>query len=127
MTLFSATWDTEVKKLAKDCVKEPKFVKLLSLGENYDLSDEDKEYIEKVGNNYKDPYGMYVISDMIWAVEHALANAREEIAAIAIVRVYSAITEEEYLERVFNGEKTSEEWKRIEALANGLAKLISMI
>lgn len=126
MSLFSITWDAEVKKLAEDCVKEPDYLRIL-VRDNDNLTDKEKEYVEEVNKKYKDPYGMYAISHMIWSVEHALADGREELASMAIVRVYNVLTEDSYFENVFDKDETSEEWKSRVALANGLAKLISLM
>lgn len=126
MSIFSVTWDTEVKKLALDCVREPRFVQILEMGEDHNLTTDEKEYFESIEGKYKDLAGMYHISDMIWRVEHALADDREDLAKFAIINIYRVITSDSYLENLFESDKTNIEWKRIEALANGLAKLISI-
>ena len=69
MTKFSKIWDTEVKMLAKACVKEPELVRLMSQSEDYEPSKEEKEYLQSISGKYKDTYGMYYISNMIGKVE----------------------------------------------------------
>lgn len=125
-SLFSITWDAEVKKLAQDCVKEPELVRILGMPEDYKLTDDEEKYLKSIEGKYKDPYGMYYISEMIWSVEHALEDNREYLAKLAVMKVYQAIISDNYLKDVFKSDKSSEEWKRIETLSNGLVKLISI-
>ncbi len=125
MSLFSITWDTEVKKLAQNCITEPEFVRLITIGNYDELSDEKKDYLKMVVEKYKDSAGMYYISNMIFEVEHALADGREAFARIPVISVYMTLNDESYFEDVFNGDDTSEEWKGRMALRDGLAKLIS--
>lgn len=96
MTEFSKKWNTEVKALAKDCVPEPRLMEIFSKGNNYELSEEEKEYIKSISNKYKDIFGMYHIYNMIWQVEHALADGRQEIAIIALTNVYEVINSPSY-------------------------------
>ena len=124
MTTFSKLWDTEVKQLAEACVSEPKFIRLMCKGENYQMNDEEKEYFKKTLFKYKDLCGMYYISDMIWQVEHALADGRQYVAEFAISQIYSCLNSPSYFQNVFNGNEDSEEWKARVALRDGLHKLL---
>ena len=65
MTTFSTIWDTEVKKLAEACVTVPELVRLMGQSDDYEPSKEEKEYLESISKKYKDPYGMFYISEMI--------------------------------------------------------------
>ena len=85
MSAFSKLWDNEVKALANACVTEPKLVELVMKGGTYEPTKEEKAYWEEVGEKYLDPCGMYYISDLIWRVEHALADDREWQAKIALL------------------------------------------
>ncbi len=125
MTTFSTIWDTEVKKLAEACVAEPKLVQIMSKGDNYEPSKEEKEYLESVFEKYKDPYGMYCISDMIWRVEHALADDRTVIAKLAVAEVYEVLNRPSYFEDVFQNDENNEEWKTRVALRGGIYKLMN--
>lgn len=124
MTTFSKIWDTEVKQLAQACVTEPELVRLMSQSEGYEPSKEEKEYLEKIAGKYKDTYGMYYISDMIWKVEHALADGRKSIADLAIAQVYEVLNRPSYFQNVFLGNENDEEWKTRAALRDGLYKLM---
>ena len=125
MTTFSTIWDTEVKKLAEACVAEPKLVQIMSKGDDYEPSKEEKEYLESVFEKYKDPYGMYCISDMIWRVEHALADDRTAIAKLAVAEVYEVLNRPSYFEDVFQNDGNNEEWKTRVALRGGIYKLMN--
>ena len=122
---FSIIWDTEVKKLAQACVKEPKWVSLMMQDEDYKLTAEENEYVESMSKKYKDPAGMFYISELIWKVEHALADGRDCQAQIPILNVYSSLNSPDYLTKVFKGDNTGEEWKSMMALKEGLKKLIN--
>lgn len=67
---------------------------------------------------------MYCISNMIWQVEHALADGREVIANLAIAEVYSVLSSPSYFQNVFLGNENDEEWKTRAALRDGLYKII---
>lgn len=125
MTTFSKIWDTEVKALAKACVTEPKLVRLLSQSKGYKFSKEEKEFLASMSGKYKDPYGMYYISDMIWRVEHALADGRTAAAKLVISEVYSVLNAPSYFQNLFLSDESNEEWKTRAALRDGLYKLMS--
>ena len=125
MTTFSKIWDTEVKQLANACVTEPKLVQLLSRDESYEPTRKDKEYLESLSGKYKDLYGMYSISDMIWRVDHALADGNINTAELAVRLVYVVLNSSSYFNSVFDGDENNEEWKSRKALRDGLHKLIN--
>lgn len=124
MTTFSKIWDTEVKKLAEACVTEPEFVRLMCQGDGYEPTEKEKEYLKSIKGKYKDIYGIYYISDMIWKVEHAIADARKCMAILAISQVYEILNRPSYFQNVFNGNENDEEWKTRAALRDGLYKLM---
>lgn len=126
MSEFSKIWDNEVKALAEACVTEPKLVNLMLQGEGYKPTGEEKAYLQEISGKYYDPYGMFYISDLIWRIEHALADNREWQAGIALMNVYSALTSPDYLPNVFKGNDTCEEWKSRMALRDGLKKLMAV-
>lgn len=124
MTTFSKIWDTEVKKLAEACVTEPELIQIMCQDENYKPTEKEKEYLESVERKYKDIYGMYYISNMIWKVDHALADGRKEAAKVAITFVYETLSSESYFENVFHRNANDEEWKTRANLRDGLYKLL---
>lgn len=126
MSAFSKIWDNEVKALAVACVTEPKLVNLMLQDKGYEPTEEEKTYIQEVCGKYYDPCGMFFISDMIWRIEHALADERESLAKLAIMNVYPALASSDYLSTVFKGNDTCEEWKSRVALREGLEKLMTM-
>lgn len=124
MTPFSNLWDKKVKQLAQACVTEPELIKLLCKDNSYEPTDEEKEYLGKMCEKYKDIFGMYYISDMIWRVEHALADGRESMAVLAISETYNALNQPDYFQNIFNGNEDDEEWKTRAALRDGLNELL---
>lgn len=127
MTTFSTIWDTEVKKLAEACVTVPELVRLMGQSDDYEPSKEEKEYLESISKKYKDPYGMFYISEMIWRVEHALADNRTAIAVLAVSKVYRKLSSPNYFQDVFLSDENNEEWKTRVALRDGLHKLMDAI
>lgn len=125
MTTFSEIWDNEVSALAKACITEPKLVQLISKSEDYDeLSKEEKEYLKSISGKIKDQYGMYYISNMIFRVEHALADDNMAMARLAIAEVYTVLNSPSYFKDVFQSNENDEEWKNRAALRDGLCKLM---
>lgn len=124
MTEFEKMWDSEVKKLAEDCVTEPELVRLMGKSEGYEPTEKEKEYLKSIGEKYKDTYGMFYISNMIWQVEHALADSREYSAALSISQIYQVLSSDSYFQNVFEGNEESDEWKTRAALRDGLEKLM---
>lgn len=124
MTIFSTLWDTEVRALAEACVTEHEFVRLMHTSSDYEPSEEEKLYLKEIGNKYYDSYGILAISDLIWNVEHDLADGRESLARLPIINTYAALNSPDYLENVFKGNDTCEEWKLRMALRDGLKKMM---
>ena len=124
MSVFSEIWDTQVKQLAEACVTEKRLVELMSKDKSYNPNEEEKEYMKKISGKYKDIAGMYYISDMIWRVEHALADDRSEHAKLAIAQVYDVLNRPSYFQNVFKENEDDEEWKTRAALRDGLKKLL---
>ena len=124
MTEFSRIWDTEVRALAEACITEPKLIGLMSKGEGYEPSEEEKEYLASMSVKYKDILGMYYISDMISKVEHALADGRTCMAELAVGQVYQVLNRPSYFQNVFESDEHDEEWKNRAALRDGLYKLM---
>lgn len=125
MSKFSEIWDTEVKQLAINCIAEPRLVEIMGRGEEADLTEEENEYLDSVVKNYKDIYGMYYISHMIWQVEHSLADGRDAMASLAVFEIYTVLDQPSYFQDVFKGDENDEEWKTRAALRDGLRKLIN--
>lgn len=124
MNTFSEIWRTEVKELAEACVPEPDLVRLMSKEENYQPTEDEKKYLESISGKYKDPSGMYYISNMIWRIEHELFHERVEGAKLAIVRILATLDSASYFQNVFGGDENNEEWKTRAALRDGLHKLL---
>lgn len=125
MTKFTKLWDGEIKELAKACIPEPRIVEIMSKQEDYKPTEEEQMYIKDVLVKYKDIHGMYHISQMIWRIEHALADGREEHAKFAVVQVYSVLNSPTYIPNVFKNDLEDEECKTRIALRDGLKQLLS--
>ena len=123
MTNFSIKWDTEVKELARKCVNN-EFISLVAKGENGILTEDEEIKVEKLSKEIKDPYGMWYISDMIWRVEHALADNREHLAILAISNIYNTISTESYWTNIFNNDFSTDEAINIKNLKDGLKDLL---
>lgn len=125
ITNFSFKWDTEVKELARKCVNN-EFINLVFKGEHKNLTNEEQTQAEELAKNIKDPYGMFYISEMIWKVEHALADDREFIARLAIVNVLSVISRPSYWGNIFKYNYFTEEASNIKNLWFGLKDLSNL-
>lgn len=124
MIAFTQIWITEVKALAEACVTEPELIRLMSQGEGYEPSKDEKEYLASISEKYKDTYGMYYISCMIWNVEHALADCTIVSAKLAVAEIYEVLNSPSYFQNVFLSNENDEEWKTRAALRDGLYKLL---
>lgn len=124
MTEFSKIWDTEVKQLAKACMTDPEFVRIIWKNQYDKLTQEEEEYLKSISEKYKDPYGMFYISHMIWRIEHDLADGRLPMARLAAAEVYEVLNDPGYFQNLFEVNENDEEWKTRAALRDGLCKLI---
>lgn len=118
---FSRMWDKEVKALAQACVTEPRLVQII--GSNCEPTAEEKEYLDSL--DCHDPYGMFYISDMIWRVEHALADGRDAIAKMAVANIYQVISGKDYCSHLFDGNSECAEYQRIYKLKVALGELLN--
>ena len=123
MTNFSMKWDTEVKELARKCVNI-EFIRLVAKGENGALTENEEVVVRKLSEEIKDAYGMWYISNMIWRVEHALADNREPMAKLAVSEIFSTISTESYWTDIFKDDYSSEEAINIRNLRDGLKELL---
>lgn len=126
-TEFSKVWNDEVKALAEACIEEPRLVELLKRNESCPPNEEEREYMKTMRQKYKDMYGMYYISQMVDKVEQALSDKHEARAILACCNTYCVLSDEVYFRRVFNSDENSEEWKKREALRDGLKKIADLI
>ena len=95
------------------------------MGEDYEPTEEEKQYLKSIEGKYKDIYGMYYITDKAWQIEHALKDGREAIAILSITKIYEVLNSASYFQNVFHGDENDEEWKTRAALRDGLSKLIT--
>lgn len=119
MSLYEENWK-KAKVLAEACVTEPKFVRLMVDYEEKEPTEEEKAYLEKIRREYKDPSGMFRISNMICKVDAALAEGKRDLESI--LRIYNFLDDPDYLKIVFHGDSTSEEWKKRMALRDALKR-----
>ncbi len=125
MKTFTELWDTEVKQLAQACVPEKRVVELGFKDDSYTPTAEEKKYLQEMSEKYKDLSAMCYISDMIWRIEHALADNRLFMAKLAIINIQPTLNSESYFKNVFKSDASSEEWKNLDALRQGLEKLMN--
>jgi len=123
MTNFSIKWDTKVKELARKCVNA-EFIHLVAKGESGALTENEDIEVRKLSEEIKDAYGMWYISNMIWRVEHSLADNREVLAQLPISEIYSTISSESYWTNVWNNDFSTDEAINIKNLRDGLKELL---
>ncbi len=121
---FTELWDHEVRKLAEACVPERRVIEICAKGDDYTPTKDEKKYLEEMGDKYKDLLAMWYISDMIWRVEHALADNRLPIAKLAAMNIKTVLARPSYFQNVFKGDASSDEWKNLDALRQGLEKIL---
>lgn len=125
MSEFSRIWYDEVKPVAKECILEPEYIRIMYL-DSFTLEDKDKKLLKDINSKYKDAYGMYYISNMINAIDNALNKNMEHEAYIFISLVYSTLCSKDYFEKIFDGDSSTKEWQTRINLKNKLAKLIEL-
>ena len=125
MSQFSDLWDHEVKQLADACTPERRWIELCLKGDNYQPTDEEKQYVTELDKKYKDLWGQFYISQMAWRIEHGLMDQGRTLPAamISIEEVLETLTSDSYFQNVFKGNAEDEEWKTRAALRDGLKKL----
>jgi len=124
MTNFSIKWGTEVKELARKCINT-EFISLVAKGENGTLTESEEVKVKELSEGIKDAYGMWYISNMIWRVEHSLADNREPLAQLAVSEIYNTISTESYWTNVFKNDYSTDEAINIKNLRDGLKELLS--
>ncbi len=125
MSEFSRIWYDEVKPVAKECILEPEYIRIMYL-DSFTLEDKDKKLLKDINSKYKDAYGMYYISNMINAIDNALSKNMEREAYMFISQVYSTLCSKDYFEKIFDGDSSTKEWQTRINLKNKLAKLIEL-
>lgn len=132
MSKFETLWDSEVKKLAVACI-EPNIVSLSMKDKDYKLTEDEK----KLCNKFVDPLAMFYISNMIFRVEHGLADARDYQSKLAVFEIRATLHSESYLKEVWHIDDDSDsnsdepltsrdEYKKLMALRDGLDKLVTV-
>lgn len=125
MSEFSRIWYYEVRPVAKECILEPEYIRIMYL-DSFTLEDKDKKFLKNINSKYKDVYGMYYISNMIHAIDNAINKNMEREAYMFISQVYSTLCSKDYFEKIFDGDSSSKEWQTRINLRNKLAKLIKL-
>ncbi len=111
MSEFSRIWYDEVKPVAKECILEPEYIRIMYL-DSFTLEDKDKKLLKDINSKYKDAYGMYYISNMINSIDNALSKNMEREAYMFISLVYSTLCSKDYFEKIFDGDSSTKECKQ---------------
>ena len=113
MNQFKLFWDTKVKPVARKCIDR----KVIEL-----MNNKDNERLEKYRNekNIKDAYTMYKLSEMIFYVEHDLADGRDFFIIVRMNQATEVLNSEFYWKNVWKGDLSSEEAKNLLELAGFL-------
>jgi hypothetical protein len=123
ITEFTKIWDSETKEVARKCVNS-EFIHLIAKGENGTLTKEEELHCKELSDGIIDGYGMWYISDMIWRIEHALADNREPMAKLVVSEISSTLSSESYWKNVFKNDISSEEAKNLKNLSEALKELL---
>lgn len=120
---FINLWDTKVKQQVMKC--SPEYINIRML-ESEDISKEEKQKLVKEMNSkgYKDLLAQFYIGNLVWAVEHALADNREDLNFLnSFMQVRDCLNSESYWQNVFKGDEESEEAKNLKELAQMMNEL----
>jgi len=122
LQLFEKFWDTEVKPLADKCAEGANLIGELEKA----TTEAEKEEIKKQmrQHNKKDWYSIWYISQMIFYVEHDLADGRNP--GVRMLQVQRTLNSEDYYKNVFKGEMC-EEAKNYQALGQKLNKALELL
>lgn len=126
MTEFSILWDTKVKEAARKCVV-PEIVQLMMLSED-EATDEKINRLKELSDKYVDLLAQYYVSQMMWAIEHDLADGREVGGGVlSAMQVRDTMNSESYWQNVWidkGKDVESEEARNLKALAVLLNELL---
>jgi hypothetical protein len=128
MNAFSTYWDTKVKEIAQKCVNN-ELIHLMMQTDNENCKDEDIAKLKQIAANYADSTGQYYVSQMIWAVEHDLADGREPgLGGMnSVLQVYNTLKSDSYWNNVWHASNHSvetDEAKNLFALRDELKILV---
>jgi hypothetical protein len=122
---FSVLWDTEVKKQIQKCTPEYETLRKM---DNVSEADAKILYEEIQAKGYHDVYGQYVIGNLIWVVEHALADDRLDLNFISTFsQIRGTLNDDEYWGNVFGVEIECDEAKELMKLRDYINLLGDMI
>ncbi|MDD2299472.1 MAG: hypothetical protein PHN69_04450 [Candidatus Pacebacteria bacterium] len=123
---FKTLWDTEVKPhIINNCI--PEYAALKSLPQ---LSSEDqKKEVNRIASmGYHDFIGQLFIGDLVWTVEHALADDRIDLNFTnSFYQVYGVLNDDDYWQHNYAGDPDGQETKNIAKLRDYINKLAGMI
>lgn len=124
MNNFEIKWDTEVKQLAQNCIN----YEILNIGMKPadQVTTEEKLRLDELIANYRDIHAMIFISQMIFKVEHDLADGREAGYMIAIMQIHNVLSSEDYINDIWKGHEDCDEYRNLMKLRDGLASLKEM-
>lgn len=125
MSKFSKVWYDEVRPIAKECILEKEYIRIMYL-DSFSLTETEKRILKDINSKYKDAYGMFYISNMINSIDNAIENNMENEAYMFISLVYSTLCSKDYFEKIFENDSSTKEWQTRINLRNGLAKLIEL-
>lgn len=119
---FTEYWDNEIKPLAIKCAEGAELISKLERATTENEKEAIKEQMEAMGK--KDWYAPWYICQMIFYVEHDLADGRNPLPRIFQVR--GCLSSEDYYRDVFKGEDC-EEARNYRGLSEKLGKALSLV
>jgi hypothetical protein len=99
-----------------------RFYSFSDKSEQESLTEKEKQEAKEISKKYVDATGMWYISQMIWSVEHDLADKRNA-ASICVLQVRDTLKSESYWTNVWINQGKDLESEEAKNLKNLLEKL----
>jgi len=114
-------WDIKVNTLARKCID----VEIMHTLTN--INESNKDGLNKFINDrgVHDVRAMNNVSQMMWAVEHDLADDRLYKIALDIANVHATLNSDSYWKNVWNDDLSSSEARNLKNLAIGLNEMMT--
>jgi len=127
MSAYSEYWDREVKVVAGKCVMVEVMELLRKNRQEVKVTSEDRVRFKELSSGRVDVPSMFYISDMMWAVEHSLADDRAGMGMLRVSEVHATLSDPEYWDHVWGDrDQGVEEALNLKSLCEKLGILIGL-
>lgn len=124
---FRELWDTKVKAQIAKCTPECETIANIQRG-FYTVEEATRLLREIKAKGYKDVYGQFCIGELIWVVEHALADDRQDLNFIQhFYQVHGCLNDEGYWTNVHKNDLTTEESKNLLILRDLINEMYKLL